>query len=177
MAFTLTCHVCRHKLKLFDSSIKKRKGTVRCPHCSARISYDLDNRKIQQSGFWAAEEPAFDHRAKGRLLNQLDRDRKKQNPERLPTGKDEASFTANPFQARAGFSKFDLKTGQVLENGVKPSPFPQRAKETKLPRVQNNFRRETMIRKVSPKPIKKKSLMSFSWASSWIQKIKDFFHQ
>jgi len=59
MAFTLICHVCGHKLKLFDSSIKKRKGMIRCPHCSARISYDLDSRKIQKSGFWAAEEPAL----------------------------------------------------------------------------------------------------------------------
>ena len=52
MAFTLICHVCGHKLKLFDSSIKKRKGMIRCPHCSARISYDLDSRKIEKSGFW-----------------------------------------------------------------------------------------------------------------------------
>lgn len=64
MAFTLICHVCGHKLKLFDSSIKKRKGMIRCPHCSARISYDLDSRKIEKSGFWAAEEPAFDYRTK-----------------------------------------------------------------------------------------------------------------
>ena len=28
MAFTLVCHVCGHKLKLFDSSIKKRKGMI-----------------------------------------------------------------------------------------------------------------------------------------------------
>ena len=64
MAFTLICHVCGHKLKLFDSSIKKRKGMIRCPHCSARISYDLDSRKIQKSGFWATEEPAFDYRTR-----------------------------------------------------------------------------------------------------------------
>ncbi|MFQ9571069.1 MAG: hypothetical protein ACLRZN_02205 [Dialister invisus] len=51
MAFTLICHVCGHKLKLFDSSIKKRKGMIRCPHCSARISYDLDSRKYKSQDF------------------------------------------------------------------------------------------------------------------------------
>ena len=60
MAFTLICHACGQKLTLFDLDVKKRKGTVRCTRCGARISYDLDKRNIQQSGFWAAEEPAFD---------------------------------------------------------------------------------------------------------------------
>lgn len=80
MAFTLICHVCGHKLKLFDSSIKKRKSMIRCPHCSARISYDLDSRKIQKSGFWAAEEPAFDYRTKNKMLSQLERDKNHKIP-------------------------------------------------------------------------------------------------
>lgn len=40
MAFTLICHVCGHKLKLFDSSIKKRKGMIVVPiaaHASPMI--------------------------------------------------------------------------------------------------------------------------------------------
>ena len=74
MAFTLICHACGQKLTLFDLDVKKRKGTVRCTRCGARISYDLDKRNIQQSGFWAAEEPAFDSRAKNRLVNQLKRE-------------------------------------------------------------------------------------------------------
>ena len=81
MAFTLICHACGQKLTLFDLDVKKRKGTVRCTRCGARISYDLDKRNIQQSGFWAAEEPAFDSRAKNRLVNQLKREEaRKQKP-------------------------------------------------------------------------------------------------
>lgn len=106
MAFTLICHVCGHKLKLFDSSIKKRKSMIRCPHCSARISYDLDSRKIQKSGFWAAEEPAFDYRTKNKMLSQLERDKNHKNPS-VPQEQD--PFGMNPFQSRASFAEFDLK--------------------------------------------------------------------
>lgn len=53
MAFTLICHACGQKLTLFDIDVKKRKGSVRCTRCGARVSYDLDKRKIQQSGFWS----------------------------------------------------------------------------------------------------------------------------
>ncbi len=111
MAFTLVCHVCGHKLKLFDSSIKKRKGMIRCPHCSARISYDLDSRKIQKSGFWAAEEPAFDYRTKNKMLSQLERDKNRKNPS-VP--QEQEPFGMNPFQSRASFAEFDLKTDKFM---------------------------------------------------------------
>ena len=74
MAFTLICHACGQKLTLFDLDVKKRKGTIRCTRCGARISYDLDKRNIQQSGFWASEESAFDPRSRNRLMNQLKRE-------------------------------------------------------------------------------------------------------
>lgn len=45
MAFTLICHACGQKLTLFDIDVKKRKGSVRCTRCGARVSYDLDKRK------------------------------------------------------------------------------------------------------------------------------------
>ena len=77
MPFTLTCHVCGQKLTLFDLDVKKRKGTIRCNHCGAKINYDLDQRKIQQSGFWAEREPAFDPRAKNRLMQQIEREEKR----------------------------------------------------------------------------------------------------
>ena len=60
MSFTLICHACGQKLTLFDIDVKKRKGSVRCTRCGARVSYDLDKRKIQQSGFWSEEESTFD---------------------------------------------------------------------------------------------------------------------
>lgn len=135
MAFTLICHACGQKLTLFDLDVKKRKGTVRCTRCGARISYDLDKRNIQQSGFWAAEEPAFDSRAKNRLVNQLKREEARkekaegktaspaivqmeQNPSHL------RDFDENPFSAKAGFAKFDLKTGQIVGDKPEKRPLP-----------------------------------------------------
>ena len=44
MPFTLTCHVCGQKLTLFDLDVKKRKGSIRCNHCGAKVNYDLDQR-------------------------------------------------------------------------------------------------------------------------------------
>lgn len=127
MAFTLVCHACGQKLTLFDLDVKKRKGTIRCNHCGARISYDLDKRKIQQSGFWAAEEPAFDSRTKKRLMNQMKREEAKK--ELLTPKKETASnpspFGDNPFAAKAGFAHFDLRTGEIVEETKKqPSPLP-----------------------------------------------------
>lgn len=108
MAFTLTCHVCSHKIKLFDSAVKKRKGTVRCVHCGARIAYDLDNRKIQQSGFWATKEVPFDGRAKKRMMNQIKAPNTKEMPAKTPL--------ENPFQQKSGFAAFDMKTGMIQEH-------------------------------------------------------------
>ncbi len=120
MAFTLTCRVCGQKLHLFDIDVKKRKGTVRCNRCGAKIAYDLDQRKIQQSGFWATEEPAFDARAKNRLMNQIQREeaRKSAQTSAAPAH----DFGENPFAAKAGFAKFDLKTGEIVSaDAAKPA--------------------------------------------------------
>lgn len=85
MPFTLTCHVCGQKLTLFDLDVKKRKGSIRCNHCGAKINYDLDQRKIQQSGFWAEREPAFDPRARNRLMKQIEREEmRREKPEPTP---------------------------------------------------------------------------------------------
>ena len=129
MAFTLTCHVCGQKLTLFDLDVKKRKGTIRCNHCGAKISYDLDKRKIQESGFWAQTEPAFDSRAKNRLMNQLKReDARKEGKAASPISQTETErahdFDNNPFASKAGFAKFDLKTGQIVTEEKKPAAQP-----------------------------------------------------
>ena len=135
MAFTLICHACGQKVSLFDLDVKKRKGTVRCTRCGARIPYDLDKRKIQQSGFWAEETPAFDTRSRSRLIRQLKREQHQgteapQAPAR--------SFGNDPFSAKAGFAKFDLKTGRIVENAPEAgrsavSSAPAAAKTDKLP--------------------------------------------
>lgn len=135
MAFTLICHACGQKVSLFDLDVKKRKGTVRCTRCGARIPYDLDKRKIQQSGFWAAETPAFDTRSRSRLIRQLEREQHRE------TEKPKAPFLSSegsPFSARAGFAKFDLKTGCIVENAPETdrpvlSSVPAAAKTDKLP--------------------------------------------
>ena len=125
MAFTLTCHVCGQKLTLFDLDVKKRKGTIRCNHCGAKISYDLDKRKIQESGFWAQTEPAFDSRAKNRLMNQLKREEARKEWKAAPVSQQETErahdFDNNPFASKAGFAKFDLKTGQIVTEEPKPA--------------------------------------------------------
>ncbi len=37
----IICPYCRRRLRLFQSQIKQKKGTVRCIGCGARIPYDL----------------------------------------------------------------------------------------------------------------------------------------
>lgn len=121
MPFTLTCHVCGQKLTLFDLDVKKRKGSIRCNHCGAKINYDLDQRKIQQSGFWAEREPAFDPRARNRLMKQIEREEMRRGkPE--PTAAASAAahtFEDSPFAQKAGFAKFDLKTGTIVGGAAK----------------------------------------------------------
>lgn len=121
MPFTLTCHVCGQKLTLFDLDVKKRKGSIRCNHCGAKINYDLDQRKIQQSGFWAEWEPAFDPRARNRLMKQIEREEMRQGKAE-PTPRASApphTFEDSPFARKAGFAKFDLKTGTIVGEAPK----------------------------------------------------------
>lgn len=173
MAFTLICHVCGHKLKLFDSSIKKRKGMIRCPHCSARISYDLDSRKIQKSGFWAAEEPVFDYRTKNKMLSQLERDKNRKNPS-VP--QEQEPFGMNPFQSRASFAEFDLKTGQIKKESAKSSLSVPMARHSFPQRIRTALYRKKAVHSTSRKLMHQKSFLSFSWTSILFQKIKNFFH-
>lgn len=123
MPFTLTCHVCGQKLTLFDLDVKKRKGSIRCNHCGAKINYDLDQRKIQQSGFWAEREPAFDPRAKNRLMQQIEREEKRRGKaveaESASAKAPQHTFAESPFAAKAGFAKFDLKTGTIVGGAAK----------------------------------------------------------
>lgn len=107
---TLTCRVCGRKLTLFTIDEKKRKGTIRCTGCGAKISYDLTQRSIQKSGYWADEVTPFDQRVKDRLLRQT-----KRTPPRSPRRQAEN----NPFQAKTGFARFDLKTGSILPDETK----------------------------------------------------------
>ncbi len=156
MAFTLTCRVCGQKLTLFDLDVKKRKGTVRCNRCGARIAYDLDQRKVQQSGFWATEEPAFDARAKNRMMNQLKREEARKNGATTAAAETQSGkahdFGENPFAAKAGFAKFDLKTGEILGETATPRVDTQKA----APKAETG--RETTTFKVVDKSHQKRSI-------------------
>lgn len=108
---TLTCRVCGRTLTLFGIHEKKRKGTVRCTGCGAKISYDLSSRAIQKSGFWAKKTPAFDSRIRQRLLRQA---AGKPGTLQKRTGLSQGS---NPFQAKAGFASFDRRSGKLIPKG------------------------------------------------------------
>ena len=144
MAFTLTCRVCGQKLTLFDLDVKKRKGTVRCNRCGARIAYDLDQRKVQQSGFWATEEPAFDARAKNRMMNQLKREEARKTGVAASAVETQSSkghdFGENPFAAKAGFAKFDLKTGEIVGETAAPRVDTKTAPKTESSRETTTFK-------------------------------------
>lgn len=153
MPFTLTCHVCGQKLTLFDLDVKKRKGSIRCNHCGAKINYDLDQRKIQQSGFWAEREPAFDPRAKNRLMQQIEREEKRRGKaveaESASAKAPQHTFAESPFAAKAGFAKFDLKTGMIVGDAAKaiePKAAGSGRKESLSP--MDTSRRECTIRAV-----------------------------
>ena len=151
MPFTLTCHVCGQKLTLFDLDVKKRKGSIRCNHCGAKINYDLDQRKIQQSGFWAEREPAFDPRARNRLMKQIEREEmRREKPEPTAAASAQAhTFEDSPFAQKAGFAKFDLKTGTIVGGAAKaiePKAAGSGRRESLSPR--DTSRRECTIRAV-----------------------------
>lgn len=130
MAFTLICHACGQKLTLFDIDVKKRKGSVRCTRCGARVSYELDKRKIQQSGFWSEEESTFDPRVRERVVRQLERNAGRKEaplpPKKAPEPSHAHDFGDNPFSAKPGFAHFDMRTGMAVtsEDAASPSPAP-----------------------------------------------------
>lgn len=133
MAFTLICHACGQKLTLFDIDVKKRKGSVRCTRCGARVSYDLDKRKIQQSGFWSEEESTFDPRVRERVVRQLERNaggKEAPLPPKAPEPSHAHDFGDNPFSAKPGFAHFDMRTGMAVtsEDATSPSRPPRQSR-------------------------------------------------
>lgn len=175
MPFTLICHACGQELKLFDSSIKKRKGTIRCTRCGAQIHYNLDERKIQKSGFWAEKTPAFDPRAKEKILNQLHRTQPTDValPPNEISGTDPAS-NHNPFQSEAGFAKFDLKTGKIIT----PSPAKQEPKSVRpVPAFSHSAQKMALIRQKSMKIRLSHGIKDLPWIRNIFQKLKNLFHK
>ena len=161
MASTLICHICGQKLVLFDSCIKRRHGKVRCTRCGAPVSYDLDSRKIQKSGFWAAKECPFDISAKNRMLDRLKKDNLQNTWQEQK----------NPFHAKAGFEKFDLKTGTVTKSDSRSS---KRTLPKTLVTSSQTHKKHLPVNwpKVSYKKTTVSSFKRISKISSFWQKIK-----
>lgn len=109
MAVTLVCHYCGQKLTLFSVDEKKRKGYVRCTRCGARIAYNLDQRRIQRTGFWARTVVHFDKGTRKRIELSI---RRNSHQEAAPKG---TASPANPFQSAPGFAAFDRKTGKIIK--------------------------------------------------------------
>lgn len=161
MASTLICHICGQKLVLFDSCIKRRHGKVRCTRCGAPVSYHLDSRKIQKSGFWATKECPFDISAKNRMLARL-------KPDNLQNTWQEQK---NPFHAKAGFEKFNLKTGTVTKSDSRSS---KRTLPKTLVTSSQTHKKHLPVNlpKVSYKKTTVSSFKRISKISSFWQKIK-----
>ena len=109
MAVTLVCHYCGQKLTLFSVDEKKRKGYVRCTRCGARIAYNLDQRRIQRTGFWARTVVPFDQGTRKRI--ELSVRRNSHHEAAHP----KSASHANPFQSASGFAAFDMKTGKIIK--------------------------------------------------------------
>lgn len=69
MNFTVICPNCGSRLQLFDSQIKKKKGTLRCVRCGSRIPYDLTQPRPVRTGFWPETEVPFKPGAQKKFLS------------------------------------------------------------------------------------------------------------
>lgn len=110
MAVTLVCHYCGQKLTLFSVDEKKRKGYVRCTRCGARIAYNLDQRRIQRTGFWARTVVPFDKGTRKRVELSVQR-----NSHHEAVAKRATPPANSTFQPAPGFAAFDLKTGKIIK--------------------------------------------------------------
>lgn len=130
MNYTITCPGCGNKLKLFDSQVKQKQGSIRCTRCGQKIKYDLTKPDPVSTGFWADTEVPFKVGAQKRFLS-ITKARQKQaengtlsplaalsapSPESTGISRVPEAFdrTQNHFQ------KFDMKTGQII--GAASSP-------------------------------------------------------
>lgn len=148
MNFTVICPNCGSRLQLFDSQIKKKKGTLRCVRCGSRIPYDLTRPRPVRTGFWPETEVPFKPGAQKKLLSIAKAHQKNPDfqlrplaerpPEDRPVPAPSAASRVPPSFDRSqnAFQKFDLKTGQIISStapAAKSAPRPQPAPETAAP--------------------------------------------
>lgn len=146
MNFTVICPNCGSRLQLFDSQIKKKKGTLRCVRCGSRIPYDLTQPRPVRTGFWPETEVPFKPGAQKKFLSIAKARQKNPDfqlrplaerpPEDRPAPAPSAASRVPPAFDRSQntFQKFDLKTGQIIGSAApKAVPHPQPASETAAP--------------------------------------------
>lgn len=142
MNFTVICPNCGSRLQLFDSQIKKKKGTLRCVRCGSRIPYDLTQPRPVRTGFWPETEVPFKPGAQKKFLSIAKARQKNPDfqlrplaerpPEDRPAPAPSAASRVPPAFDRSqnAFQKFDLKTGQIIGSAApaaKSAPRPQPA--------------------------------------------------
>lgn len=150
MDFTVLCPNCGARLHLFDSQVKRRKGTLRCTRCGCRIPYDLSQPRPVRTGFWPETEVPFKPGAQKKFLsiakahqNHPDFQLKPLAESRLAetelsglrTG---ASRVPPAFdRSQSPFKAFDMKTGKVLDEAAPlsrtPAPKPLRTAPPEAP--------------------------------------------
>lgn len=150
MDFTIICPGCGSKLKLFDSQVKQKKGTIRCTRCGQRIKYDLTKPDPVRTGFWAETETPFKVGAQKRFLS-IAKARQK-NPKQDFPAPVMAPMAAAPEAPRippsfdrshSQFQAFDMKTGMILGDTAKaaavstvpPSPHPVHTRPSPAPKI------------------------------------------
>lgn len=150
MDFTIICPGCGSKLKLFDSQVKQKKGTIRCTRCGQRIKYDLTKPDPVRTGFWAETETPFKVGAQKRFLS-IAKARQKNPKQDFPApvmaptaAAPEAPRIPPSFdRSHSQFQAFDMKMGMVLGNAAKeasvsvasPAPQPVYTRSSPAPRI------------------------------------------
>lgn len=137
MDFTVLCPNCGAKLHLFDSQVKRRKGTLRCTRCGCRIPYDLSQPRPVRTGFWPETEAPFKPGAQKKFLSLAKAHQQHPDFQLKPLSegrlaetelsglRGSASRVPPAFdRSQSSFKAFDLKTGRVLDEAAPLSRTP-----------------------------------------------------
>lgn len=173
MDFTVLCPNCGAKLHLFDSQVKRRKGTLRCTRCGCRIPYDLSQPRPVRTGFWPETEVPFKPGAQKKFLSLAKAHQQHPDFQLKPLAegrlaetelsglRSSASHVPPAFdRSQSPFKAFDLKTGRVLDEAAPLSrapvpkpvrPAPPEAPPKNVPKLPPEPRRSAR-RRPAPKP-------------------------
>ena len=182
MAFTLICHACGQKLTLFDIDVKKRKGSVRCTRCGARVSYEPSHAHDFGDNPFSAK-PGFAHfdMRTGMAVTSEDA----ASPSPAPTPKSRM-VSAQKKEEKEGYAAFKsglasgrrrtIKAPERPVTVIKKEPVQTEKKFTPPPRIvtRTAHRNMSLVRQAqhARKPAEP---MHLNPVRSLWQKIRDFF--